>query len=234
MNKARPDMRVIATVGAACWLALYGTAHAQAPTPAAPQTSALEQRLERMETELQYLRDRQAILDCLKRYTRGTDRHDAELIRSAFWPDAKVSYGRPVSLEEFVSWGIAGHAKSYEQNQHHITGQTVEITGNVAHVESYVVYFLLAGKRQGSENIIGSGRYIERYEKRNGEWRIAIREYIRDVLFKATPLRDLCPEPQGCVGKRDRSDLSYLRPLVPQENRPDRTPAPTTSPAPVR
>lgn len=194
-----------------------------------------EERLAKLEAEVTYLRDRQAIYDVLKTYTRGTDRHDADLIRSAFWPDAKVSYGRPVSLEEFVKWGIEGHTRGYEQNQHHITGQTVEIDGNVAHVESYVVYFLLAGKKPG-DNIIGSGRYIERYEKRNGEWRIAIREYVRDVLFKATPVRDLCPEPTGCIGKRDRTDLSYMRPLVPQENRADRTPASRsqTAPAPAR
>lgn len=190
-----------------------------------------DERLAKLEAEVSHLRDRQAIYDVLKRYARGTDRHDADLIRSAFWPDAKVSYGAPTSVEEFVKWGIEGHARAYEQNQHHITGQTVEIDGNVAHVESYVVYFLLAGKKPG-DNIIGSGRYIERYEKRNGEWRIAVREYIRDALFKATPLRDLCPEPTGCVGKRDRSDLSYMRPLVPQENRPDRTNAPASQPRP--
>ncbi|MEJ0039683.1 MAG: nuclear transport factor 2 family protein [Gammaproteobacteria bacterium] len=58
-----------------------------------------------MARELGYVRDRQAILDCLKRYTRGADRHDVELIKSAFWPDASISYGKPISVEEFAQWG---------------------------------------------------------------------------------------------------------------------------------
>ncbi len=213
------------------WAAV-GTAVAIALTGCAAPDASTKQELAELKTEVQYLRDRQAIADVLARYARGTDRHDAELIRSAFWPDAKVSYGRPVNLDEFVQWGIEAHAKNYEQNAHHITAQNVEIDGNVAHVESYVVYFLLAGKKS-DQNLIASGRYIEKYEKRNGEWRIAIREFVRDVYYKATPLRDLCPEPQGCMGKRDRTDLSYMRPLVPQENRPDRAGQPTASGTPA-
>ncbi len=170
--------------------------------------------------ELGYVRDRQAILDCLKRYTRGADRHDVELIKSAFWPDASISYGRPISVEEFAKWGNSLHAAKYVQNQHHITGQTVDIQGNIAHVESYVIYFLLSGEKTTGTNTIGSGRYVEQYEKRNGEWRIKIREYIPDVLFEGTTPIDMCPPELGCLGKRDHSDISYMRPLKPMTDRP--------------
>jgi hypothetical protein len=143
-----------------------------------------------------------------------------DLIKSAFWPDATISYGRPISVEEFATWANSLHAAKFVQNQHHITGQTVDIQGNVAHVESYVIYFLLSGERTTGTNTIGSGRYVEQYEKRNGEWRIKIREYIPDVLFEgATPI-DMCPPGLGCLGKRDRSDISYMRPLRPMTDRP--------------
>jgi hypothetical protein len=46
-----------------------------------------------MNDRLGYLRDRLDIYDCLVRYARGLDRHDAELIASAFWPDAQANYG---------------------------------------------------------------------------------------------------------------------------------------------
>lgn len=172
--------------------------------------------------QLQELIDRQAIYDCLKRYTRGVDRHDDDLIRSAFWPDAQIAYGRSPIMgpEEFIPWVNAEHATLFEQNQHHITGQTVEFDGDVAHVESYVLHFLLGSARKQGPHTIGSGRYIERYDRRGAEWRIAVREYIPDALFVAEPLVDLCPEGVGCRGKRDRSDLSYLRPLEPLQVRP--------------
>lgn len=194
---------------------------ADAATPSEQaQIDELRAQVATLTQELGYVRDRQAILDCLKRYTRGADRHDVELIKSAFWPDASISYGRPISVEEFAKWGNSLHAAKYVQNQHHITGQTVDIQGNIAHVESYVIYFLLSGDNTTGTNTIGSGRYIEQYEKRNGEWRIKIREYIPDVLFEGTTPIDMCPPELGCLGKRDHSDISYMRPLKPMTDRP--------------
>lgn len=184
------------------------------------QIDELRAQVATLTQELGHVRDRQAILDCLKRYTRGADRHDVELIKSAFWPDASISYGRPISVEEFAKWGNSLHAAKYVQNQHHITGQTADIQGNIAHVESYVIYFLLSGEKTTGTNTIGSGRYIEQYEKRNGEWRIKIREYIPDVLFEGTTPIDMCPPELGCLGKRDHSDISYMRPLEPMTDRP--------------
>ncbi|MGH7462713.1 MAG: nuclear transport factor 2 family protein, partial [Longimicrobiales bacterium] len=48
---------------------------------------------DRMEAQVQYLLDRQAILDCDQRYCLGVDRHDADLIASAFHPDAIDEHG---------------------------------------------------------------------------------------------------------------------------------------------
>ena len=212
------------TLGAAGILILLGAAFAPssslAAEPEQAQIDALRAQVVALTHELGYLRDRQAILDCLKRYTRGADRHDVELIKSAFWPDASISYGKPISVEEFAKWANSLHAAKYVQNQHHVTGQTVDIQGNMAHVESYVIYFLLSGERTTGTNTIGSGRYVEQYEKRNGEWRIKIREYIPDVLFEGTTPLDMCPPELGCLGKRDRTDLSYMRPLKPMTDRP--------------
>lgn len=193
---------------------------AQADESMQAQIDALRAQVAAMSGELNYLKDRQAILDCLKRYTRGADRHDVELIKSAFWPDAIISYGRPITVEEFATWANSLHATKFVQNQHHVTGQTVDIQGNIAHVESYVVYFLLSNESTTGTNTIGSGRYVEQYEKRNGEWRIKIREYIPDVLFEGTTPIEMCPPQLGCLGKRDRSDISYMRPLQPMKDRP--------------
>lgn len=172
--------------------------------------------------QVRQLLDREAIRQCLLRYTRGVDRHDDELILSAFWPDALIGYGQadPLHPAPFVPWVNEEHRDKFEQNQHHITSQTIELDGDTAHVESYVIHFLLGSQRKIGPHTIGSGRYIERYERRGGEWRIAVREYIPDALFAAVPLVDLCPEGIGCRGKRDRSDLSYQRPLQPLAERP--------------
>ncbi len=141
------------------------------------------------------LTDRQAIVDTLQRYIRGIDRHDKDLVRSAFWPDARINLGAPSSREEYVDREEAALA-AYAHHQHHITGQTIDIQGSTAHVESYVWFIAVPrdtrkdtpgphatpGRPLVSEDTqLGSGRYIERWEKRDGEWKILVREYAHDV-----------------------------------------------------
>jgi hypothetical protein len=70
-----------------------------------------------------YLLDRLDIYDCTVRYARGVDRHDADLIASAFWPDAQVNYGTfSGPRDEFVTWAIEFTSR-FACHAHHITGQ---------------------------------------------------------------------------------------------------------------
>ena len=51
------------------------------------------------------LADREAIRDCMYRYSRGIDRCDVELLRSAYWPDATDNHtGFVGTREEFIAW----------------------------------------------------------------------------------------------------------------------------------
>jgi hypothetical protein len=56
--------------------------------------------------------DYRGVLDNELQYTRGLDRHDEEMISTVFWPDARVSYGELVSMDEMAAWANAGHADS--------------------------------------------------------------------------------------------------------------------------
>jgi hypothetical protein len=113
----------------------------------------------------------------------------------------------------------------YSAHQHHVTGQTVEIDGDTAHVESYLVYFLVPRDRTADaaggatlgraltteKTRLGSGRYIERWERRDGEWKILVREYVEDLVLLGDTV-DLCTAGR-CLGSWDRTDPSYQRPL---------------------
>jgi hypothetical protein len=163
--------------------------------------------------EIRWLLDRQAIRDCLTRYLRGLDRHDALLMASAFWPDAQINYGSTFSgpRDEFIRWGNAWDAKRWLAHSHNLTNQTVEIDGDTAHVESYIVMLLRARDKSVT---VAAGRYIDRFERRQSEWRIVVREYIVDVRANADgssfdPATSCLP----VCGKWDRGDLSYKRPL---------------------
>jgi hypothetical protein len=199
---------------------------AQEGVTAAALAASLEARLASLDPQVRYLKDRKDIFDVAKRYTRGADRHDKELVASAFWPEATISFGTPMSRDEYVSWEeslLAGYAA----HQHHVTGQTIEIHGDTAHVESYLVYFLVPrdrsadavgaaspGRALTSEKTrLGSGRYLERWERRGGEWRILVREYVEDLALLGDTV-DLCAAGR-CLATWDRTDFSYARPLEP-------------------
>ena len=177
----------------------------------------IRQELARLGAELQRLRDREAIGDVMRRYVRGLDRHDVELESSAFWPDAQVNYGfYSGERDDFVAWGNETHSANLDGHEHHLTTQTIEIDGDQAHVESYVI-FLLRGKGDGS-TFVGGARYIDRMERRGGEWRIAVREFLPEIAIKANSV--FCGEyeeamkPRGGERRWDREDLSYRRPLL--------------------
>src|ERR1700729_1518269 len=116
---------------------------------------------ESLETTIRELVDRQQIMACLHRYTRGVDRVDAELIRSAFHPDA-TDYHGPVTgtVEDFLAYWLPLHT-AREVSQHYITNTTIDLDGDVAHVETYYTFY---HKAKGEpEMTVSGGRYADRF-----------------------------------------------------------------------
>lgn len=173
---------------------------------------------------LQMLVDRMAIMDCLTRYCRGVDRFDRDLILSCYHPDAEDDHGEFVgSPEEFVEWVFALHEAGQISTQHCITNHSCEIDGDTAHTETY--YQFNARNRDESVWIAG-GRYIDRFERRDGTWKIANRyclvEWSGTINEGPIPYADISDVHASGVPGRNRDDPSYIRPLV--NNRQPRFP----------
>jgi len=99
---------------------------------------------------------------------------------------------------------------------HNITTHTCEIDGDTAHCESYVLVCLL--NHDGVTARVISGRYIDRLERRDGAWRIALRtnviEWSGMVPTLPLPFADV-PDIQGNgAPARSGDDPSYQRPLT--------------------
>jgi hypothetical protein len=171
--------------------------------------------LEDLRRDVQYLKDRLAILDCIATLSRGTDRHDNDLMTNAFHSDGWDEHGNTVtSGPDFAARMNETHAAGSKMTMHNITTHTCEIDGDVAHAESYVMGAIL--NRDGVTARLLCGRYIDRLERRDGVWRISVRRSTVDVAMTAdasilqTPLfRDF----HFAKGTRDAGDLSYQRPL---------------------
>lgn len=166
-------------------------------------------------TALQTLIDRQEIYDCLIRYCRGLDRYDRELLLSVYHPDAiddhNLFVGGP---EQFVDWAFDFHRKHMINTLHSISNHTCEIEGLFAHTETY--YFYGGMNTQGATLSLQGGRYIDRFEKRNGRWAILTRKVVTDWLGVPAdfPLSEENRRYNLALSPaHDRSDVSYERPL---------------------
>lgn len=161
-------------------------------------------------------KDRSDIHDCLLRYTRGVDRADKELMKSAYHPDAVDEHGIATgNPDEFCEWALAYHAENQNQHHHIITNITIDLDDDIAHCETY--YMFWADNRGGAPTL-SFGRYVDRLEKRSGRWGIAHRVCING---QTTTLGEVKFPPEfvevmNSTGPnaRSREDISYDRPLI--------------------
>jgi hypothetical protein len=127
-----------------------------------------------------------AIRKTLARYARGVDRGDNPMIESAYWPDAYDNHGNfKGSPADFAVYITERFDRVPRVGQHHITNVFAEVDGNTAHVESYFIAFNSQLAEAGGEHDLVTGRYLDRFEQRDGEWRIAEREVVIDIARNA-------------------------------------------------
>lgn len=184
----------------------------------------MESDLDALRRDVAFLMDRSAIADCIARHARGCDRHDVDLISAAYHPDGLDEHGKVINIgAEYSDWANSTHAATSKAHTHNITTHTCEIDGDSAHAESYVIVVLLGLDGQTAQFI--SGRYVDRLERRDGQWRIAVRRSTVEVMFiaDASVLQSSFFKDTGyLVGTRDRGDLSYVRPLTIESPAPKR------------
>jgi hypothetical protein len=163
------------------------------------------------------------IRQALVRYCRGVDRGDAALIKSAFHPDAFDRHGASRRLGHELADSLAYREGGIRMAGHHITNVYIELHGpDVARVESYVLAFVPSqsdGAEQEDLRVVGA-RYLDRFERRDGEWRVADRLVVvdwsrhdvpGDVWMSAAPEHGGYSE--GCPGPDDPSYQLFASPF---------------------
>ena len=154
--------------------------------------------------------DDRAIREVVLRYCRGVDRLDLELVRSCYHPDAKDTHGSfSGGLEEFLTW-VERILRRYTMTMHYIANQLVDASGDDrARCESYgvAVHRTSGGEAQG--NLTTGFRFIDDFERRQGEWRI-VRRVATTEWVQVSRAEDQWPvTPTFVAGRRDRGDPVY-------------------------
>jgi hypothetical protein len=175
----------------------------------------LEQRVMELETRFQDLSDREAIRNVIHRYCRSADRCDLEGFKACYWPDGTDDHGFfGGNAWEFCEYVIPV-LKQISASVHAITNTIIDLNGNRAHCESQwsVVHRLM--NATGYADFWHQGRYIDIFEKRNGEWRILHRAIASDCdrWFKTIDFRGRENESSE-LGDRDLLGTRYPNDMI--------------------
>lgn len=201
---------------------------------------SIEERLEQLTVQQADILARQSIEEVLARYARAIDRLDLDLLKTVFHEDG-VNHeygGGEVNLHRWSEHIIPQLKSLFVGTMHHITHKSITVSGERAASEAYFIsYHLISGGRKEvvrffgeqyaqrteacldtGHEYIGGGRYLHRWERRNGLWKIS----ERTATLEWNHYRPAMPAEAGSMlativplERRDRDDPVYalLAPL---------------------
>jgi hypothetical protein len=153
--------------------------------------------------------DKQAIREALLRYCRGVDRADPELINSAYHSDALDEHGVATLHGAAIGPGLVEIVSKSRVSMHQVSNQLIEITGqDSAGSETYFTAWQSMPREGGEQMLVAIGRYVDRFERRQGEWKIAHRQVILEHTHLFPPGGEMQPA-KPTLGRRDATDPSY-------------------------
>jgi hypothetical protein len=130
--------------------------------------------------KVEALLDKQEIYELSCQYMRGLDRLDEQLLLSVFFEDGWCDYGfMKGSPREFITYAINA-LQGHEANQHMIGNVLIDLDGDEAFGEVYFSAYHKVQGESGFQDIIIAGRYLDRYERREGVWKFAYRSELVD------------------------------------------------------
>lgn len=177
--------------------------------------------MQNQETRWREMLDKDEILQVMLRYARGVDRGDMDLIRDCYHPDAyddHVEYKGDV--DGLISW-LSERFASVDNSTHFIGNCLVEFADpDTALVETYYNSRRIRASSEADWQRDGTqpheqvcrqswGRYIDRFERRDGRWRVAHRVVVLESRFTMT-VRDSERDAASTWGTRDQTDPLYV------------------------
>lgn len=170
---------------------------------------------------LETLIAKQDIRDILSRYARGVDRADGPLLASCYHADAIEEHGNTYNgpAIPYAHGAAERMMKMKHPMAHYVCNSHFEFEGETTcFVESYVLTFARFENDKGEPyDTLTGGRLFDKFEKRDGVWKIAHRkmtlDWNRDMPASETWCLGLFKpdDPKLHIGTRGTADLTYSR-----------------------
>lgn len=164
------------------------------------------------DAEIENIVARDSLRRLVTTYSRAVDRRDFALLRSLYHDEAFERHG------EMFAGGADGYIafvqealSAYTTTVHYVVNLSFEIAGDEAEGEIHKINYHRTPPPDAYEIITGS-RSLDRYLRRDGEWRFLSRTVVLDWAEKRrvdpAAYEDFAAgSPSGCAGP---DDLSYL------------------------
>jgi hypothetical protein len=151
---------------------------------------------------LEELEARTAIEDQLKRFARAVDRQDWRLARELYHDGAFDDHGFFKGPPDAFLAHIARMHEAQQHSMHFNTNVLIEFRAkDRAFVETYVLVL----QRFAGRRVTASARYLDVFEKRNDEWRVAHRTLVfGDTVSE--PMREPLAFPPGFTEQKHSMD----------------------------
>jgi hypothetical protein len=139
------------------------------------------------------------------------DRCDAELISSAYHPDAIDYHGAITASGAEIGAILADKLRThYRATRHQISNSFIELHGDLAAAETNYVAEHISDDVDGEHVIRGVGRYVDQFERRDGVWGISKRTVVtywaHNVCMPPEPQRPAFTSPPS---SQSTDDISY-------------------------
>jgi len=169
-----------------------------------------------MEQQLSELLDRQAITDVIYGYCLAVDRLDFKAMTELYHPDGFDDHGHfgegPVkNFFSFVEKNVAGG--SIGRVHHAVTNIVLKLDGDYAESQSWFFGFHVI-EEEGKEpwDYVIIGRFLDKFEKRNGQWKIFHRRVVPDMTYRTERSTMRLDDPLAAgfhLGQGGQKDPSY-------------------------
>ena len=165
-------------------------------------------KADELDPRLQALLDREEIRHAIANYSRAVDRCDVALLTSVYHPDVVDDHhGTRYTGHSAANLQIDSMLENMEMTSSHITTQTIDVRGDSAGAESSYIGLHRAELGGTRRRIFTCGRYLDRFEHSNDEWRLVQRSVVVEMC-RLMPLdEEIDVGSSGAT--RGRDDLSY-------------------------
>jgi hypothetical protein len=149
---------------------------------------------------------KEQIRQAMARYSRGIDRLDEAIVKTVYHDASHDDHGFGMTG---AGWDLAalcrrdgtGFPEEWKATTHFLGSHLIEVDGDDAASEVYFLSWSIFDDPDGVEwALVCSGRYVDRWERRDGEFAVAARTVIYD-WFNTEKRSTTWPGPDHDVAK---------------------------------